>query len=207
MARYMARKEQMAPVFWANSLYGHVKRWRIQKPYYLDARFYTQSYPSFYRGVTLKQKQAAMLAVCAILLFCVAAAGCTSSTSSSSNATNVSTTTTSAQASTSASIVTPSASASASATSAKLTVLFFYSPTCPYCQALESTSSYHQLENTSKITFTPIVSATSPLTDQYNVTTIPTLILLNHGTEVGRWVDATDANGINAQIASLLNPS
>ena len=148
-----------------------------------------------------------MLAVCAILLFCVAAAGCTSSTSSSSNATNVSTTTTSAQASTSASIVTPSASASASATSAKLTVLFFYSPTCPYCQALESTSSYHQLENTSKITFTPIVSATSPLTDQYNVTTIPTLILLNHGTEVGRWVDATDATGINAQIASLLNPS
>jgi thioredoxin-like negative regulator of GroEL len=153
----------------------------------------------------LEQKQAAMLAVCAILLFCVAAAGCTSSTSSSSNATNVSTTTTSAQASTSASIVTPSASASA--TSAKLTVLFFYSPTCPYCQALESTSSYHQLENTSKITFTPIVSATSPLTDQYNVTTIPTLILLNHGTEVGRWVDATDATGINAQIASLLNPS
>ena len=150
----------------------------------------------------MKQKQAAMLAVCAILLFCVAAAGCTSSTSSSSNATNVSTTTTSAQASTSASIVTPSASA----TSPSLTVLFFYDPTCPYCIALENTPSFHQLENTSKVTFTPIVSATSPLTDQYNVTTDPTLILLNHGTEVGRWVDATDATGINTQIASLLNP-
>jgi hypothetical protein len=71
---------------------------------------------------------------------------------------------------------------------------------------LENTPSFHQLENTSKVTFTPIVSATSPLTDQYNVTTDPTLILLNHGTEVGRWVDATDATGINAQIASLLNP-
>jgi len=155
----------------------------------------------------LKQKQAAMLAVCAILLFCVVAAGCTSSTSSSSNATNVSTTTTSAQASTSASTVTSSATSSASATTPSLTVLFFYDPTCPYCIALENTPSFHQLENTSKVTFTPIVSATSPLTDQYNVTTDPTLILLNHGTEVGRWVDATDANGINAQIASLLNPS
>jgi len=148
------------------------------------------------------KKQAAMIAICAALLMCVAAAGCTSSTSSSSNATNVSTTTTSAQASTST--MTPSASASA--TPPSLTVLFFYDPSCPYCIALENTPSFHQLENTSKVTFTQIVSATSPLTDQYNVTTDPTLILLNHGTEVGRWVDATDATGINAQIASLLNP-
>lgn len=85
-----------------------------------------------------------------------------------------------------------------------LTVLYFYGPTCPYCQALESTPSFHQLENTSKVTVTPIVSATSPLTDQYNVSYIPTLILLNHGAEVGRWVNATDASAINAQVSSLL---
>jgi len=44
------------------------------------------------------------------------------------------------------------------------------------------------------------VSAQSPLTDQYNVTTDPTLILLKNGVEVNRWVDATDATGILAQM-------
>jgi len=82
-------------------------------------------------------------------------------------------------------------------------VLFFYEPDCPYCQALEATTSFHQLENTSKVTVTPVESYTSQLTDQYNVTTIPTLILLNNGHEVARWVDPTDASSINARIASL----
>jgi len=84
-----------------------------------------------------------------------------------------------------------------------LTVLFFYEPDCPYCQALESTTSFHQLENTSRVTVTPIQSYTSSLTDQYNVTTIPTLILLNNGHEVGRWVAPSDASAINARITSL----
>jgi thioredoxin-related protein len=79
-----------------------------------------------------------------------------------------------------------------------VTVLFFYDPTCPYCIALENTASFHQLEST--VTVTPIVSATSSLTNQYNVTTDPTLILLKNGVEVGRWVDPTDATGILAQI-------
>jgi len=52
---------------------------------------------------------------------------------------------------------------------------------------------------------TPIESYTSSLTDQYNVTTIPTLILLNNGHEVARWVAPTDASAINARIASLLS--
>jgi len=50
---------------------------------------------------------------------------------------------------------------------------------------------------------TPIQSYTSTLTDQYNVTTIPTLILLNNGHELGRWVAPADASAINARIASL----
>jgi len=146
------------------------------------------------------KKQAAMIAICAALLICVAAAGCTSSTSSSPNA--------SAAANSSSQTTTASATPTPTPTPppAHLTVLFFYEPDCPYCQALESTTSFHQLENTSKVTVTPIESYTSSLTDQYNVTTIPTLILLNNGHEVSRYVDPTDASAINAQIASLLNP-
>jgi len=146
------------------------------------------------------KKQAAMVAICAALLMCVAAAGCTSSTSSSPNA--------SAAANSSSQTTTASATPTPTPTPppAHLTVLFFYEPDCPYCQALESTTSFHQLENTSKVTVTPIESYTSSLTDQYNVTTIPTLILLNNGHEVSRYVDPTDASAINAQIASLLNP-
>jgi thioredoxin-like negative regulator of GroEL len=145
------------------------------------------------------KKQAAMIAICAALLLCVAAAGCTSSTSSSPNA--------SAAANSSSQTTTASATPTPTPTPppAHLTVLFFYEPDCPYCQALESTTSFHQLENTSKVTVTPIESYTSSLTDQYNVTTIPTLILLNNGHEVSRYVDPTDASAINAQIASLLN--
>jgi len=155
----------------------------------------------------LKQKQAAMLAVCAILLFCIAAAGCTSSTSPSPNATNASSTTTSAQAPSASAAPTPSSSPTATASptqngsgggSAGFTVLFFYEPGCPYCAALESTSSFAQLQTKVPVQWT--VSATSPLTDQYGVTSDPTLILLKNGTEIGRWVDATDATGALAQI-------
>jgi thiol-disulfide isomerase/thioredoxin len=79
-----------------------------------------------------------------------------------------------------------------------LTVLFFYKPGCPYCEALESTTSFQQLQ--SRVNVQWIVSAQSPLTDQYGVTTDPTLILLKNGVEVGRWVDPTDATGVLAQI-------
>jgi thiol-disulfide isomerase/thioredoxin len=155
----------------------------------------------------LKQKQAAMLAVCAILLFCIAAAGCTSSTSPSPNATNASSTTTSTQAPSASAAPTSYSSPTATASptqngsgggSAGFTVLFFYEPGCPYCAALESTSSFAQLQTKVPVQWT--VSATSPLTDQYGVTSDPTLILLKNGTEVGRWVDATDATGALAQI-------
>jgi len=86
---------------------------------------------------------------------------------------------------------------------AHLTVLFFYEPNCPHCQALERTASFQRLENTSKVTVTPVETYTSELSDQYNVTIVPTLILLNNGTQVGRWVAPTDASAINARIARL----
>ena len=141
------------------------------------------------------KKQAAMIAICAALLICVATAGCTASSSSSPTASGTT------HASSKAATVTPTPSASAGG-SASLSVLFFYKPECPYCQALENTTSFHQLQ--SKATVQWIASNQSFRTDQYNVTGVPTLILLNHGTEVGRWVDPTDASAINAQIDSLL---
>ena len=143
------------------------------------------------------KKQPAMIAICAALLVCVAAAGCTSSTSSPNAS---ATANSSSQAATATATPTPTPTPPPPT---HLTVLFFYEPDCPYCQALESTTSFHQLENTSRVTVTPIQSYTSTLTDQYNVTTIPTLILLNNGHELGRWVAPADASAINARIASL----
>ncbi len=144
------------------------------------------------------KKQPAMIAICAALLVCVAAAGCTSSTSSPNAS---ATANSSSQAATATATPTPTPTPTPPPT--HLTVLFFYEPDCPYCQALESTTSFHQLENTSRVTVTPIQSYTSTLTDQYNVTTIPTLILLNNGHELGRWVAPADASAINVRIASL----
>jgi thiol-disulfide isomerase/thioredoxin len=144
--------------------------------------------------MTFMKKQAAMIAICAALLICVATAGCTASSSSpSASATTHS--------SSKAATVTPKPSASTGG-SASLSVLFFYKPECPYCQALENTTSFHQLQ--SKATVQWIVSNQSFRTDEYNVTGVPTLILLNHGTEVGRWVDPGDASAINAEVNSLL---
>ena len=86
-------------------------------------------------------------------------------------------------------------------------VLFFYKPECPYCQAMEPKVT--QLQNTyaGKVSVQWVVSDQSPLTDQYGVTTVPTLILLNNGNEAGRWVSASDTSGISAQISSLLRAS
>ena len=77
-------------------------------------------------------------------------------------------------------------------------MLYFHKAGCPYCAALEATYSFKQLKT--EVTVEPIESTTSPLTAQYGVTTVPTLILLNNGTQAGRWIDPTDATGILAQI-------
>ena len=58
-----------------------------------------------------------------------------------------------------------------------------------------------------KVPVERVQSYTNELTDQYNVTTSPTLILLNDGHEVGRWVGVTSTTGISAKISSLLRAS
>ena len=128
------------------------------------------------------QKRAVILAVCTILLFCIVAAGCAGNSYSPTP--------------------TPTPTPKPTSTPANLSVLFFYKPECPFCQRLENTTSFQQLQK--KATVQWIVSNQSIRTDEYEVTGVPTLILLNHGTEVGRWVDPADASAINAKINSLL---
>ena len=84
-------------------------------------------------------------------------------------------------------------------------MLYFYEPNCPHCQALEKTTSFRQLQNASKVTVESLESYKSELSDQYNVTTVPTLILLNNGQVAGRWVAPTDAAAVNARIAKLFD--
>ena len=88
-----------------------------------------------------------------------------------------------------------------------LTVLFFYEPNCPYCEALQPNVTKLETTYAGKVPVERVQSYTNELTDQYNVTTSPTLILLNNGHEVGRWVGVTSTTGISAKISSLLRAS
>ena len=90
---------------------------------------------------------------------------------------------------------------------ASLTVLYFYDPNCPHCQALAPQVTQLQANYAGRVPVQWIINNQSQLTGQYGVTTVPTLILLNNGNEAGRWVGATDTSGISAQINSLLGTS
>ncbi|MGZ7115761.1 MAG: thioredoxin family protein [Halobacteriota archaeon] len=157
-------------------------------------------------------------------------AGCVSSTNNNRAATNAST-----QAATNSSIApsvvpspsagqppistliptpTPSAYSTPTASqapngggSASLTVLYFYDPNCPHCQALAPQVTQLQNNYAGRVPVQWIINNQSQLTGQYGVSTVPTLILLNNGNEAGRWVGATDTSGISAQIDSLLGTS
>ena len=159
-----------------------------------------------------------VLAVVASLVI----AGCTSLTSNNQAATNTpqaatKTAGTAAKASSSETHIyqstptpSPSRNPSASQTSsgggpANLKLLFFYKPDCPYCQALEPQVTQLQDTYAGKVSVQWVVSDQSPLTDQYGVTGVPTLILLNNGNEAGRWVDPGTTSAISAQISSLLS--
>ena len=145
------------------------------------------------------KKQAAMIAICAALLMCVAAAGCTSSTSSSPNAS--ATANSSSQAATApatASAATPTASAatptatptgSASGLPAGYKIYYFYEEGCPYCEAFSQTSDYAKLA--AQPGFTPVVSTNAPAVAQQLGVTVsgyPTAVLVNsNGAVVGTW--------------------
>jgi hypothetical protein len=89
---------------------------------------------------------------------------------------------------------TPSSSPSAGGT-VGYSVLFYYLPNCPHCAALESSSSFQQLQNEVPVSW--IVWNGS---NGSGVTEAPTLILLKNGIEVTRCVGCEDATSILAYI-------
>ncbi|MGZ4863314.1 MAG: thioredoxin domain-containing protein [Halobacteriota archaeon] len=121
------------------------------------------------------KERAAMLAVCAILLFCVLTAGC------SGNATSPTPTAT----------ATPSASVSAT----NYTVKYFYKNGCIHCEALANTTSFAQLQKE-----VPVQRIEETNNVGYGVVIYPTLILYNNGAEVQRWIAPEDATSILARI-------
>jgi thioredoxin-like negative regulator of GroEL len=150
--------------------------------------------------------------VLAIIVLVVVAslsiAGCTLSTNSNQTASSASHAASSAASTTAKTAnTTTSASASAARAPAHLKVLFFYATNCPYCQALEPHVSQLQKTYAGKVPVQSIVNYASPLAEQYKVPSVPTLILLNNGREVGRWIDATNTTGISSQINGLLRAS
>ena len=171
----------------------------------------------------MTKKRTATLAVCAVLLFCVIAAGCTGPTASPtpSTANNSSTKTISSKATSSVNAVTPTATPtdtplatpsgtpsatpsgtpSATPTTTPTTgfsVLFFYEPGCPHCANLENSASFAQLQNNVPVQW--ISSADTQLNNQYGVSSWPTMILLKNCVQVQSFVGDEDATGILARI-------
>ena len=171
----------------------------------------------------MTKKRTATLAVCAVLLFCVIAAGCAGPTASPtpSTAKYSSTKTISSKATSSVNAVTPTATPtdtplatpsgtpsatpsgtpSATPTTTPTTgfsVLFFYEPGCPHCANLENSASFAQLQN--KVPVQWISSADTQQNNQYGVNSWPTMILLKNGVQVQSFVGDEDATGILARI-------
>jgi len=140
-----------------------------------------------------------------VLAASLSIAGCTSSTNNSQTASSASQTA-SSKASTTAHTTT-AASAPAKPVPPHLKVLFFYDASCPYCQALEPHVTQLQKTYAGKVPVQSIENYASPLASQYKVSSVPTLILLNNGHEVGRWVGVTNTTRISAKINSLLRAS
>jgi protein-disulfide isomerase len=168
------------------------------------------------------KKRTATLAVCAVLLFCVIAAGCTGQTASPtpSTANNSSTNKISSKAISSVQAVTPTATPTATPTTTPtatptttptatptttptitpttgFSVLFFYEPGCQHCANLENSASFAQLQNKVPVQW---ISNADPLNNQYGVSGYPTMILLKNGAEVQRFVGDEDATAILARI-------
>jgi thioredoxin 1 len=144
-----------------------------------------------------KQMTKKLLAIIVVVMVALLSiAGCTSSPNNNQTASS-----SSQKASSTAHTTT---SAAATPVPPHLRVLFFYEANCPYCQALEPNVTKLQKTYAGKVPVQSIENYASPLASQYKVSSVPTLILLNNGHEVGRWVDVTNTTRISAQINSLL---
>ncbi len=162
------------------------------------------------------KKQIALAAVCAALAICVFTAGCTSPTASSPSASPSPATSTAQVLTPSASRTSPSVTPTPSVTltptpassslpsggsASGLTLLFFYRPTCPKCQATEPIINQLQTNYGGKLTVQRINDdENADLASQNRVSIVPTVILMKNGVEVQRWVYPIDYAAVAGQI-------
>ena len=115
--------------------------------------------------------------------------------------------------STPSAIPVPSATSTSSAlpngaSASGISVLFFYRPTCPYCQRLEPQIDALQARYGGRVTVQKINDddpANAGLIDQYRVIVVPTMILVHNGVVVQTWPERlSNTSPISAQIDSLL---
>ncbi len=171
------------------------------------------------------KKQIALIAVCAVLALCVLTAGCSgpaasptpspASRSSSAAASTAQVITPSVTAASPSMVPTSSAMPSSSpsgGSASGLTLLFFYRPTCPKCQATEPAINQLQARYAGKVTVQRINfddPANEAYISQYRAVEVPTIMLLKNGQKipgVPTWIgQQDDASPIAAQIDSQLN--
>ncbi|MGZ4907515.1 MAG: thioredoxin family protein [Halobacteriota archaeon] len=86
--------------------------------------------------------------------------------------------------------------------------MFFYRPTCPKCQATESIINQLGANYTGKATVQRINdddAVNADIISQHRVSIVPTVILLNNGVEVQRWVYPINYAAVAGQIDSQLS--
>jgi len=161
------------------------------------------------------KKRIILIAVCAALALCVLTAGCSGPTASP----KPSASSASSKGASTGQDITPSASAptvapsrSPSGGSAQgLTLMFFYRPTCPKCQATEPYINQLQGRYAGKVTVQRLNDddpASADLISQYRITEVPTVLLVKNGVEVHRWIgqqNDVSAADMAAQIDGQLN--
>jgi protein-disulfide isomerase len=87
-----------------------------------------------------------------------------------------------------------------------LTVLFFYDPSCPHCQAIEG-QVYNIPTDGGKVSVQWVDTTTTAGLNElhsYGSTTVPTFVLLNGNSEIWSQVSPTSTAPLNAAITSAL---
>ncbi len=165
------------------------------------------------------KRQIALIIVCAALGLCVFTAGCSGPTASPTPSPSGR----SLAGGSTAQVVTPSVTPAPSATSASpttpsglpsrgsapgLTLIFFYRPTCPKCQATEPIIKQLETNYTGKILVQRVNDddpTNEQLINQNRVSIVPAVLLLKDGVEVQRWVYPIEYAAVAGQIDSQLS--
>jgi thioredoxin 2 len=85
------------------------------------------------------------------------------------------------------------------------TVVFFWSPSCGYCQRLMPVFDQLSKEYAGRIKFAKLVSGLNPLTSsRYNIQSVPTLIYYKNGKEVDHTVGALPKEEIARHLSGIM---